>query len=80
MSEEMYQRITRLEVLVERDAKELESLRSDIKEIKSLVQANQMILAEKKGGAKYLMVLLSTSALVGSLLTQVANWKLFNPL
>jgi hypothetical protein len=77
MSEEILQRLTRLEVITTNQDREFNALRSDIKDIKTNVQNTNLVLAERKGGAKYLMVLLSTSALIGGLLTQAANWKFF---
>lgn len=74
MSEEHLQRIAKLEVITANQDREFEAMRRDLQEIKAAVTAINLVLAERRGGARYLMVLLSASALLGGMITQIANW------
>lgn len=74
MPDESLQRLAKLEVISERQDRDFEAMRQDISDIKASVNAINLALAERKGGTKYLMVLLSTSALIGGVVTQVLNW------
>lgn len=74
MIDETPAKIARLEVKAENTEKKIDSMEQDVKDIKATVNQMNLILAERKGGTKYLMVLLTVAASFGAIVTHTLNW------
>lgn len=74
MEDVILTKVTRLEVKVEQQERLHAEMKKDLNDIKQAVNQINLTLAERSGGTKYLITLLTAAALVGGVVSHLLSW------